>query len=98
MNLTELRPLFAAPLKDFSLPRDNDIADRCINLAYIEIFESHRWVFRKKTGSILVIPNYTTGTCSVTKYDGSNDGAAKTVVFAGSSLTQSMVGRYFRVH
>mgnify|MGYP001564782889 CR=1 FL=1 len=96
MNLTELRPLWAAPIKDVSLPRDADMADRYINLAYIEVFEAHRWAFRKKTGNLLVIPSYTTGTCTVTQYNGTNEGAAKTVTFSGSALTQAMVGRYFR--
>lgn len=96
MNLTELRPLFAACLKDFSLPRDNDIADRYINAGYIEVFESHRWAFRKKAGSLIVIPNYTTGTCTVTRYTGTNDGASKTVAFSGATLTAGMAGRYFQ--
>ncbi len=95
MNLTEMRPLFAAPLKDFALPRDNAIADRYLNLGYIEIFESHRWANRKKTGSLSLLPNLT-GTCSVTTFDGTNESAAKTatISIAGSD---ALLGRYFRV-
>ena len=96
MTLTELRPLFARPIKGFKLETSLDIADSYLNIAYVEVFEAHRWEFRKKTANLTLIPKYTTGTCSVTKFDGSNSSAAKKVTFSGATLT-GMAGRYLRV-
>ena len=99
MNLTYLRSLYFKSLKGNSDVSDEDIilADKYLNIAYKEIFISHHWIYRKRFGQITIIPRYTTGTCMVTEFNGTNSSSSKTVTFSGSSLTQSMVGRYFRV-
>lgn len=99
MNLEYLRSIYFAPLKGASATKDSDIekADRYIWLGYQEVYRSHRWEYRKKTGNITLIPNYTTGTVTVTKYDGTNDAAARTVSFTGASLSEVIRGRYLQV-
>lgn len=97
MNLDTLRPLFFGPIKDIKPGTDNDRADRYLNLAYKEVYRAHRWEYRKRTGQITIIPKYTTGTCTVTKFNGTNESAARTVVFAGATLSDSMRGRYLKV-
>lgn len=95
MNLVELRPLFASAIKGFKIDTGKATSDAYINMAYIELFESHRWEFRKKTGSIVVPPYYTTGTCSVVKYDGTNGTNARKVTFSGATISDK-VGWYFQ--
>ena len=67
-----------------------------LNLFLPVVYRSSNWEFRKRTGQLILIPNYTTGNCSIVQYDGTNDLASRTVTFAGSTLTQSMRGRFFK--
>jgi len=98
MNLKELRERFFSTLKGFNREVDTPRVDEYINLAYIEVFRSHFWEFRKRIGNLTLIPDYTTGTCSITKYDGTNESASRTVIFSGASLTSDMVGRFFKTN
>lgn len=62
-----------------------------LNLAYREIANlgGVNWKHLERTGAIVTIPNYTTGTATVTK-------DSRTVTFSGSTITSAMVGRYFK--
>lgn len=73
------------------------IAKRHINRAAQWIYVSHPWEWRYKMGQVTLIPNYTTGTCSVTGYSGSNSANALIVNFSGATLTVSMQGRFLKV-
>ena len=84
------------PTLDKGNSTDRERAGNAFNLANAEVYRAANWEFRKKSGQIILIPNYTTGTCSITKFDGTNDQSSRTVIFVGSSLTQGMVGRYFQ--
>lgn len=97
MNLEYFRKEYFTQVKGLKLGTDNETADRHVNLAYLEVFRAHKWVYRKRDGQIILIPNYTTGTCTVTKFDGTNSSNAKTVTFSGATLTNSMLGRYLNV-
>lgn len=97
MNLTYLRELFFSATTSSNKEQNTDIADKYSNMGYLEVYRAHHWEQRKRTGQITLIPNYTTGTCSVTKYSGTNEADAKTVTFSGATLTSSMIGRYLRV-
>lgn len=68
---------------------------RKLNLSYKDVYRAYHWEFRKRTSQLLVTPNYTTGTCSFTKYDGTNWAAASTVSLS-SALYVDMAGRYFQ--
>lgn len=87
-------------VKDFDVSEqtgtaNRGIAARYINRAYKWIYSSHHWEWRFKTGQTTLIPNYTTGTCTVTGFDGTNDAAARTVTFS-VSLPSNIQGRYFK--
>lgn len=82
--------------KDKNDPNVRGIATFYNNLSYKEVYRSTDWFFRQKTGQLTIIPNYITGTCSITRYDGTNEALARTVTFVGSTLTSSMQGRYFQ--
>lgn len=97
MNLKTLREYFFSVVKDLKTETDAPIADRYLNSAYIEIYESFRWEQRKRDANLLLIPKYTNGSCAVTAYDGSNEAAAKTVTFSGANLVSNMVGRSLKV-
>lgn len=86
-------------VKDFdvAVPANRIIAGRYINRSTIWIYMAHHWEWRQKMGHITLIPNYTTGTCSVTIFNGSNSSAAMTVTFSGATLTSSMEGRFLKV-
>lgn len=68
-----------------------------MNLALKELYLAHPWPYRKRTGNLLLIPNYKTGTCAVTQFTGANESAARTVVFSGAALTAQMQGRFLQV-
>ena len=72
-------------------------AIRYINRAARWIYTAHPWDWRQKMGQITLIPNYTTGTCAVTGFDGTNEGDARTVIFSGSTLAANMQGRFIQV-
>lgn len=87
-------------VKDFDIEQDptkRTIAKRYINNAAKWIYASHHWEWRYKTGQITLIPNYTTGTCTVTGYNGSNSASALIVNFTGATLTTAMQGRYIKI-
>ena len=81
---------------DKTLENVRNLSGIYINQSYKIVYRSHNWAYRKRSGSILLIPNYTTGTCTVTLFDGSNESSSRTVTFSGATLTASMQGRYFR--
>lgn len=99
MNLEYLEKLYLKPIKSLGDTKeaDTEAADRYLNIAYKEVFLAHSWIYRKRSGQITIIPRYTTGTCTVVAFDGTNEASSKTVTFSGATLTQFMVGRYFRV-
>ena len=68
---------------------------RKLNLSYKDVYRAYHWEFRKRSSQLLVTPNYTAGTCSFTKYDGTNWATASTVSLS-SALTVDMAGRYFQ--
>jgi len=82
-------------LSRFPSGTDRIVARNYFNLATQEVYRAANWEFRKRTGQIVLVPNYTTGTCTITQYDGTNDSAARTVTFS-TALSQNMVGRYFQ--
>lgn len=98
MLFKKAKELFALKFKDFSLStgEGKTKSEEYINLALKDVYRAHLWEYRKRTGQVVLIPNYTTGTCSITKYDGSNEADARTVTFSGATLTQAMVGRYLQ--
>lgn len=83
-------------VKDFDVTQtaNKDIAKRYINRAYKWIYRSHRWEFRRTTGQVVIIPNVT-GSCSFTKFTGTNEDSARTVTISGAS--DSYKGRYFQI-
>src|SRR3990167_8851115 len=62
-----------------------------INLSYLEIgnLVNVNWKHLERDGEIVTVPNYTTGTCTITN-------GSRTVTFSGSALTSVMQGRYFK--
>lgn len=78
----------------FAIPR-NDAARAIlrdkVNLIYKEVgnITNVNWETLKRTGEIVTVPNYTTGTCTITN-------GSRTVTFAGATLTSAMAGRYFK--
>ena len=98
-NLTYLRELFFSSFKNVNKETGNEIVDRYINISYLEVYRDHHWEYRKRTGQVVLIPNYTTGNCSVTRWDGTSgaENAAKTVAFSGATLTDNMRGRFLQV-
>lgn len=72
-------------------------AGRYINRAAKWLYVAHPWEWRYKTGQVTLIPNYTTGTCAVTQFTGSNYAASRTVTFSGAALTANMQGRFIKV-
>lgn len=70
---------------------DRNIFGRKINASYKEVANIAyvNWEPLKRYGEIVTVPNYTTGTCTITA-------ASRTVTFSGSSLTSAMEGRFFQ--
>lgn len=99
-NLGRLLDLFGSRVKGFDVknPDSRKIATNYVNLAWKEVYRAHDWEHRKKKGFIVLTPNYTTGTCTVTQYNGTNETAARTVVFSGATLIAAMQGRFFKVN
>lgn len=97
MNLEYLEKLYFKAIKSENKESDIESADRYINIAYKEVFLDHYWIYRKRSGQLNIIPRYTTGTCVVTKFNGTNESAARTVTFTGASLSENWRGRYLRV-
>jgi hypothetical protein len=77
-------------------PDNRAMAGFYVNQASKWIYESHPWEPRRKHGEIVQIPNYTSGTCTVTVYDGTNEAASRTVTFS-SALPSGLAGRFFQV-
>lgn len=73
------------------------LVERVINQSTKLVYRAHTWAYRQKLGQIVLQPNYTTGTCSVTQFNGTNEDSARKVTFSGSSLTSNMAGRFFQV-
>ena len=73
-----------------------EVVGSYLNLSYKEVYRAHHWEYRKSGSDLVLIPNYETGTCTVTQYNGTNETDAKTVTFSGSSLNRAMEGRYFQ--
>ena len=98
MNLEYLKKLYFHPKKglDKATSLNEEMAPIYINLAYQEVFLAHSWIHRKRYGQIILEPRYTTGSCSVTKYNGTNSASSKTITFTGASLTTSMIGQFVR--
>ena len=81
-------------VRRFSKSKDDqeiriDIASY-FNLAYQEVSYSYFWEYLKRTGEFVAIPNYTTGTVTVTN-------GSPTVTGSGTVWTSAMQGRYFQV-
>lgn len=66
-----------------------------VNFAIDEVWRASNWEFRKRTGQLALEPTYDTGTASITKYDGTNLNAARTVTLS-ASLPFDVRGRYFK--
>ena len=96
MNLEYLENIYFKSIKDKNIQTDQAIADTYLNISYKEVFLAHNWIYRKRSGQLVLIPRYTTGTCAVTQFDSTNEASAKTITFTGSTLTTGMVGRYIR--
>ena len=95
-----LRELNDTLLKRFQSLSVDNADDRkkgiaSLNIAIAAVWRSAYWPFRKRLGQLTLIPTYTTGTCTITKYDGTNETDAKKVTFS-TALTQKMVGRFFQ--
>lgn len=87
-------------VKEFDVTTEpgRTIAKRYINRSARWLYMAHPWEWRYKMGEITLIPNYSTGTCGVTQYNGSNESAARTVTFAGgATVTTAMQGRFLKV-
>src|SRR3990167_3631030 len=84
------------PSFDATKDPDKSKCESAINSAARWVYTSHPWEWRQKTGQITLIPNYTSGTCTVAQYDGANDGAARTVTFS-AALPSNAAGRYLMV-
>jgi hypothetical protein len=67
------------------------VAGRKINNAYKEIANNTNvdWKQLEKYGEIVTVPNYTTGTCTITN-------GSRTVTGAGTVFTSAMEGRFFK--
>lgn len=98
MNLEYLESIYFKPIKgvDKATAADVALADKYLNISYKQLFLAHNWIQRKRYGQIVLIPKYTTGTVTVTAYNGSNEAASKTLTFAGATLTTDMIGRHIR--
>ena len=79
-----------------SNPSGRDIAKYYINQSTKWLYRTSQTEQRRQIGEFVQIPNYTTGTCSVTKYDGTNESAAKQVTFS-AALPSGFQGRYLQV-
>jgi len=99
MFLSELLRRFSYQFKDFDInnPANKEQAKSYLNTATLDVYRAAHWNFRKKFGQLTLIPYYQTGSCFVTQYDGTNEQAAKTAVFTGSTLSSNMVGRFLNV-
>lgn len=71
------------------------LSTKYVNFAIDELWRAANWEFRKKSGSLLIIPNYSTGTASILLYSGTNETAARTVTLS-APLTFDAQGFYFR--
>lgn len=96
MNLEYLLSIYSKAFPDFDEDKEKEIAHKYLNIGYADVYESHFWEYRKRTGNLLLLPNYVNGSCSVTKFDGTNEATARAVTGSGATFTQSMVGRYFK--
>lgn len=67
------------------------IAGGKINAAYKEIGNNTNvnWKQLERYGEVVTVPNYVTGTCTITN-------GSRSVSFSGASLTSSMEGRFFQ--
>lgn len=87
-------------LKEFKISTENEdgraVAVRIVCSAVKAIYLMHPWEVRRKTSEIVQIPNYTAGTCGTTKFNGTNESAARTVTFS-TALPSGLDGRYFQV-
>ena len=92
--VTELGSRF--PSFDVTKDPDKSKVERAINASARWIYTSHPWEWRPKTGQVTLIPNYTTGTCTVTQFTGTNEAAARTVTFS-TALPSNIQSRYIKV-
>jgi hypothetical protein len=82
---------------DVGVATNRLIAGRYINRSAKRTYVAHPWEWRQKTGQVTLIPNYVTGSCAVTGFDGTNSAAARTVNFSGATLAANMQGRFIKV-
>lgn len=84
-------------LKDTDLSKDpnRSIGGRYINQAYVWIYSSHFWEWRRQVRDFTQIPNYTTGTCGVTQFTGANESTSRQVTLSNAPPF-SVVGWYFQ--
>lgn len=80
---------------DASKVPDRTTAKYYLNQSAKWIYESWNWEQRKKISEFTQIPNYATGTCTVTKFDGTNESASRTVTF-DTVLPSGLAGRFFQ--
>lgn len=81
----------AARLK-FQDPSNADnrlVLGRRINETYKEVTRAHDWEYLKRTGEIITIPNYTSGSVTYTTN-------SRTITGSGTAWDSSFVNRYFK--
>lgn len=98
MNLSKLVIEWGDRFKntDLSIDSNRQLAIRKINEGWKRVYNAYFWEYRKKVGELVIPPMYTTGTVTVTQFDGTNESAARTVTFS-TPLTDSHIGRFFQV-
>lgn len=99
MLLSELLKDFSYNNQSFNIdnPDSQKQAISYINRSIKEVWRAAHWNFRKRFSQLILEPYYTTGTCTVTEYDGTNENASRVVTFSGAVLSDSMVGSYLKV-
>ena len=66
------------------------------NFSVAAYWRSHHWDFRYKTSQIPLVANVT-GTCTVTDFTGTNEGASRIVTISTPTISSAWIGRYFKV-
>ena len=77
-------------------PDKRAMAGFYVNQSTKWIYESFNWEQRRKHGELVLVPNYTTGTCSFTLFDGTNEAASRTVTFS-QALPSGIAGRFLQI-
>lgn len=88
MRFVDFQAELASRLK-IDIDANEVVIQRKINDAYKEIARAYDWEHLRRTGELTTVPNYTTGTVTVTN-------GSYVVTGSGTAWTSTMEGRFFK--